>query len=105
MARPVAIWRNSWCNLSAWILRPRDDCHASTTDKPALAPATGESTLFMVFLFMLFRVRSGLIVFALAALGWTSLCAGQASQPPPVLPAPTSGTISGTIVDQSGAIV
>jgi hypothetical protein len=59
----------------------------------------------MVFLFMLFRFRSGLIVFALAALGWTSLCAGQASQPPPVLPAPTSGTISGTIVDQSGAIV
>jgi hypothetical protein len=54
---------------------------------------------------MLFRFRSGLIVFALAALGWTSLCAGQASQPPPVLPAPTSGTISGTIVDQSGAIV
>jgi len=37
-----------------------------------------------------------------AFLGWTSLCLGQS---PPPAPAPTLGNISGTVVDQSGAVV
>jgi hypothetical protein len=67
-----------------------------------------------------FQFKSGLIVFALVALGWTSCCWGQASQetpasvpeqpgtelpaaelPDPLLP----GSIGGTVFDQTGAVV
>jgi hypothetical protein len=53
---------------------------------------------------MAFRFKSGLAVLALAALSWTSLCAGQSPQPTPAR-STASGTISGTVVDQSGAVV
>src|SRR5271155_5453533 len=67
---------------------------------------------------MALKFKAGLIVFALLTLGWTSSCLGQTPQPTPV-PGPeprgtTSaseplpdqpGTISGTIVDQSGAVI
>jgi Carboxypeptidase regulatory-like domain len=61
--------------------------------------AWAESTLFMALHF-----KSGLILLALASLGWTSLCLGQ-SPPPAPTPDPTLGNISGTVVDQSGAVV
>ncbi len=61
--------------------------------------AWAESILFMALQF-----KSGLILFAFAFLGWTSLCLGQ-SAPPPSTADPTPGNISGTVVDQSGAVV
>ena len=53
---------------------------------------------------MALHFRSGLILLVSASLGWTSLCLGQT---PPPTPAPdrTPGNISGTVVDQSGAVV
>jgi hypothetical protein len=64
---------------------------------------------------MTLQFKPGLIVFGLVILGWTSLCLGQIPQPTPVPGAehspeqPASGTlpgsISGTIVDQSGAVL
>ncbi|MGC2364981.1 MAG: carboxypeptidase-like regulatory domain-containing protein [Candidatus Sulfotelmatobacter sp.] len=69
---------------------------------------------------MALQSRSGLIVFALLALGWASLCLGQTPQQTPVpdpeqqgtaspggqLPAQQSpGSVGGTVVDQSGAVV
>jgi hypothetical protein len=64
---------------------------------------------------MTLQFKSGLIVFGLVILGWTSFCLGQTPQPTPVPGAehspeqPASGTlpgiINGTIVDQSGAIL
>jgi hypothetical protein len=86
--------------------------------------ARGENCLFMARQF-----KSGLIVLALVAVGWTSLSTGQTPQSAPVpstepspeqhspeprvtavageqLPEqPQPGSISGTIVDQSGALV
>jgi hypothetical protein len=53
---------------------------------------------------MAIRFKAGLIVFALVALGWTSLCSGQTPEQTPA-PAPAFGTITGTIVDQSAAVV
>ncbi len=53
---------------------------------------------------MILRFRSALTVLALVTLGWTSLCRAQSPQPVPI-PSPASGTISGTVVDQSGALV
>jgi hypothetical protein len=73
---------------------------------------------------MVRRFKSGLIVFALVALGWTSFCGGQTAQQTP-LPGPeqhssehpgiASGdeaatkplpaSISGTVVDPSGAVI
>src|ERR1700690_214556 len=60
--------------------------------------AWAESTLFMVLQF-----KSGLLFLflAFASLGWTPLCVGQSLQP---ASSPASGTISGTVVDQSGAV-
>lgn len=68
--------------------------------------------------------KSVLIFFASATVGWTSSCLGQASQPAPVFAADgqrtpqrgtspeterpserTSGSMTGTVVDQSGAVV
>ena len=73
---------------------------------------------------MALQCKSGLIVFAFVTLGWTSFCLGQTPQQTPVpspenspehrgiasageqLPAqPLYGSISGTGVDQSGALV
>jgi hypothetical protein len=74
---------------------------------------------------MVFQFKSGLIVLAFVTLGWTSSCLGQTPQQTPVpgpeqhspepremasagdqLPGqPLSGSISGTIVDQSEAVV
>jgi len=74
---------------------------------------------------MSLQFKSGLIVFAFVTLGWTSSCLGETPQQTPVpdpeqhspehrgmasageqLPGqPLSGSISGTIVDQSGAVV
>ncbi len=59
--------------------------------------------------------KFGLIFFAFVSLGWTSLCRGQTAQQSPVprpeppgaeQPDPLSpGSISGTVFDQSGAVV
>jgi hypothetical protein len=51
---------------------------------------------------MAFQFKSALILLASVALSWTSLCLGQTPQPTPAL---ALGSISGTIVDQSGALV
>lgn len=61
--------------------------------------AWAESTLFMALQF-----KSGLIVLVFASLGWTSLCRGQNAQATPT-PNPALGSISGTVVDQSGAVM
>jgi hypothetical protein len=53
---------------------------------------------------MALQFKSGLIVFAFATLGWTSLCSGQTPQQT-LVPGPASGSIKGTIVDQSAALV
>jgi len=53
---------------------------------------------------MAVRFKPGLLFLALATLAWTALCAGQTPQPAPV-PSPAPGSITGTIVDQSGAVV
>jgi hypothetical protein len=53
---------------------------------------------------MAFQFKSGVIVLAFVTLGWTSLCIGQAPQPTPA-PSPVPGSIGGTVVDQSGAVV
>ncbi len=56
-------------------------------------------------------LRSGPIIFVLILLGWTHFCWGQIPQSTPVpasggQPLPTSaGTITGTVIDQSGALV
>jgi len=76
---------------------------------------TGSTQEDKVKLFVAFRFKSGLIVFALVALGWTSCCWAQASQQipasvpeqpgteqiDPLLP----GSINGTVVDPSGAVI
>jgi hypothetical protein len=74
----------------------RDHYHASNKNERLMVPmrARIEDTLFMAFQF-----KSGLVLLALATLGWTTLCLGQTPQPP------APGSISGTIVDQSGAVV
>jgi hypothetical protein len=51
---------------------------------------------------MAFRFESALILLAWVSLGWTSVCLGQTPQP---TPDPAPGSISGTVVDQSGAVV
>ena len=48
---------------------------------------------------MAFRFKSALIPLAFVSLGWTCLCLGQTPQ------ATAPGSISGTVVDQSGAVV
>ncbi len=73
---------------------------------------------------MTLQFKSRLIVFALVTLGWTSFCLGQSPHEMPV-PGPTNtpeqrgtaasgeqlpsqrvtGSISGTVVDQSGAVI
>ncbi len=83
--------------------------------------STGEDK---VNVFMAFHLKSGLIILAFVALGWASFCVGQTAQPTPV-PNPEHGpeqretasdgqqlsdrqlpgSITGTIVDQSGAVV
>src|SRR5271154_6799944 len=47
---------------------------------------------------MALQFKSGLMVFALVTLSWTSSCFAQA-------PDGSSGIITGTVVDQSGAVV
>jgi len=72
---------------------------------------------------MALQIKSGIIVFALAALGWTSFCLGQPPQPTPALgsgqtpeppqaassgqplPEHMPGSIRGVVVDQSGAVI
>jgi len=62
---------------------------------------------------MALQFKPRLAVLALATLGWASFCLGQTPQPAPVVVAPGSsvqgvivtGNISGTVVDQSGAVV
>jgi hypothetical protein len=51
---------------------------------------------------MAFRFKSALIPLAFVSLGWTCLCLGQTPQ---AAPNPAPGSISGTVVDQSGAVV
>jgi hypothetical protein len=53
---------------------------------------------------MAIRFKAGFIVLALVTLGWTSPCLGQTPEQTPA-PAPAFGTITGTIVDQSAAVV
>src|SRR5271163_4174845 len=50
---------------------------------------------------MVFRFEAVLIAFALVAAGWTSSCIGQAA----LQPTPAAGSITGIVVDQSGALV
>jgi hypothetical protein len=54
---------------------------------------------------MIFEFKSGFIV--LAFVTWTSLCLGQTPQPTPAPEngAGTPGSISGTVADQSGAVI
>jgi hypothetical protein len=64
---------------------------------------------------MAHQFKFGLIFFAFVSLGWTSLCRGQTDQQTPVPgPEPPAaeqldpllpGSISGTVFDQSGAVV
>jgi len=54
---------------------------------------------------MVLQFKSGLIIFAFVALGWTSSCLGQTPQQTPVQGQQLPGSISGTVVDQSGAVV
>jgi hypothetical protein len=51
---------------------------------------------------MAFRLKSALIPLAFVSLGWACLCLGQTPQ---ATPDPAPGSISGTVVDQSGAVV
>jgi hypothetical protein len=53
-------------------------------------------------LLMALQLKSGLILLACASLGWTSLCVGQTAES---TPDPAPGSVSGTVVDQSGAVV
>ena len=53
---------------------------------------------------MALQFKSGLIILAFVTLGWTSSCLGQTVQQTPV-PDRLPGSISGTVVDQSGAVV
>jgi hypothetical protein len=62
-----------------------------------LIQASEQDTLFMAFQF-----KSAHILLAFTTLGWT--CLGQTPQLTPV-PSPAPGSISGTIVDQSGAVL
>jgi hypothetical protein len=76
-----------------------------------------------VELYMAFESKSALMVFAFVTLGWTSFCSGQTLQQSPA-PSPVvrsqeqpgvalgqlpgqllPGSISGTVVDQSGAVI
>jgi len=60
---------------------------------------------------MSLSLKSGLIVVALVALGCASFCVGQSAGqsaeqiPEPAVAQPASGSVSGTVVDQSGAVV
>jgi hypothetical protein len=119
---------------SGWALNSptRDDFHASNEKRPELMQPRRENTQFMAP-----QVKTALIrfLFALATLGWTSLCPAQTPPPtptpgpaqntpeqpgpehqgapsaaehppdPPSPDRPSSGSISGTVVDQSGAVV
>jgi hypothetical protein len=51
---------------------------------------------------MALQLKSGLILLACASLSWTSLCVGQTAES---TPDPAPGSVSGTVVDQSGAVV
>lgn len=51
---------------------------------------------------MAFRFKSALMLLPFVSLGWTSFCLAQTPQP---TPDPAPGSISGTVVDQSGAVV
>jgi hypothetical protein len=60
-------------------------------------------------IFMPLRLKFGLLAFAFAALSGTSPCLGQTPQAPPAgtqMPdQQLSGSISGTVIDESGAVV
>jgi hypothetical protein len=86
--------------------------------------ARRENTLFMAL-----QLKAGLILFAFVMLGWASICIGQTAQPSPasspeqrspeqgtasageqlddprLLDQQVPGSVSGTVVDQSGAVV
>jgi hypothetical protein len=49
-------------------------------------------------------LKAALIVFALVTLSWIAPCSGQTPEQTPS-PAPALGTITGTIVDQSAAVI
>jgi hypothetical protein len=51
---------------------------------------------------MAVQFKAALIAFAVATLGWASPGAGQSALPAPT---PANGSITGTIVDQSGAVI
>jgi hypothetical protein len=53
---------------------------------------------------MAIRLEAGFIVFTLVILSWISPCSGQTPAQTPT-PAPASGSITGTVVDQSAAVV
>jgi hypothetical protein len=79
----------------------------------------GSTNKDKVKLFMHLRSKFGLIGLVFVAVGWTSSSTGQTSQSPPRLgpehpaisladehpPIAMFGTISGTVVDQSGALI
>jgi Carboxypeptidase regulatory-like domain len=55
---------------------------------------------------MALQRKSGLIVLAIAMLGWTSYSCAQTPEPAvAAAPAQLPGSISGTVVDQSGALI
>ena len=55
---------------------------------------------------MTLQFKAGLILLAFVTLSWTSPCSGQTPQPAPApAPSPVSGSVQGTVVDPSGALV
>jgi hypothetical protein len=54
---------------------------------------------------MVFRFQSAPRFLALIAFGWTSFCLSQTPQPKPVSDPQLPGCISGTVADQSGAVI
>jgi hypothetical protein len=55
---------------------------------------------------MTLQLRPALVIFAIAALCWVSFCYGQDAQPvSPAIADPPPASLSGAVVDQSGAVI
>jgi hypothetical protein len=52
-----------------------------------------------------FQSKSAPLILALFTLGWTSFCLSQTPEPMPVSDPQLSGSISGIVADQSGAVI
>jgi carboxypeptidase family protein len=54
---------------------------------------------------MFFQSRPAPLILASLILGWSSFCLSQVSQPAPTSVPPLPGSITGTVADQSGALI